>query len=30
MLEKSWVALETICRNKDVKGDSAEDSEVRT
>ena len=30
MLEKAWVALETICRNKVVKDDSCEDSGLHT
>ena len=30
MLEKVWVALETICRNKAVKDDSCEDSDLHT
>lgn len=30
MLEKAWVALETIYRNKVVKDDSCEDSDLHT
>ena len=30
MLEKAWVALETICRNKVVKDESCEDSDLHT